>query len=130
MGSEPGGADYRWGERLDDYAIWGRTLSAAEILDIYTEGDTNSNSLRDLTSPSTLRGMFASAVHSVAAEDATLHAMFASAVHSVAAEDATLHGMFASVIHNDTEAPTGGGSLNPFQGDNFQPTLTLNIQGS
>jgi len=78
----------------------------------------------------TLRGMFASAVHTAPAEDATLHGMWATVTHTVAAEDATLHGMFASVVHNDVEAPTGGGSLNPFQGDNFQPTLTLNIQGS
>ncbi len=102
----------RFAEKIDDYAIWTRTLSAAEILDIYTEGDTNSNSLRDLIGPSTLRGMWTTVTHSVAAEDATLHAMW------------------ATVTHNDVEAPTGGGSLNPFQGDNFQPTLTLNIQGS
>ena len=116
------------GGGLDDVGLWSRDLSASEILQIYNAGTAGISSLIPLNA--TLRGMWATVTHSVAAEDATLHGMWATVTHSVAAEDATLHGMWMSVVHNDVEAPTGGGSLNPFQGDNFQPTLTLNIQGS
>ena len=108
MGSEPGGTDYRWGERLDDYAIWSRTLDAGEINNIYNEG-TGGNSLRSLIGPSTLRGSFASVVHTVAPENGRLHGAFASIVHTVAPENGRLHGMFMSVVH-DTASPGGGGS--------------------
>ena len=109
MGSEPGGADYRWAERIDDYAIWNRALSATEVATIHTEGNAG-NSLRSLIGPSTLRGMFPSVVHTVAPENGRLHGMFGSVVHSVASENGRLHGMFMSVVHNDAAAGGGGGS--------------------
>ena len=101
----------RFAEKIDDYAIWNRTLSAAEILDIYTEGNAG-NSLRSLIGPSTLRGMFSSVVHTVAPENARLHGAFGSIVHSVASENGRLHGMFMSVVH-DTASPGGGGGSEP-----------------
>jgi len=134
IGGDPGGSDYRWGERLDDYAIWGRALALDEIANIYTQGIA-SNSLRSLIGPSTLRGMFSSVVHTVAPENARLHGAFGSIVHSVASENDRLHGMFMSVIHNDIEAGGGGGVLPPIQGqaaqgNTVQGLLNPKIQGS
>ena len=105
-----GSFNERWADKIDDFAIWNRTLAVSEILEIYTEGDTNSNSLRDLIGPSTLRGQFASVVHTVAPENGRLHGMFGSVVHSVASENGRLHGMFMSVVHDDAAAGGGGGS--------------------
>jgi hypothetical protein len=120
IGSDPGGTDYRWGERLDDYAIWNRTLDASEITTIYNEGNSG-NSLRSLIGPSTLRGQFASVVHTVAAENGRLHGQFASIVHTVASENGRLHGMFMSVVHNDAAAGGGGGDeLDAIQGQAAQ----------
>ena len=94
-----GSFNERWADKIDDFAIWNRTLDASEITTIYNEGNSG-NSLRSLIGPSTLRGQFASVVHTVAPENGRLHGQFASVVHTVDAENGRLHGMFASVVHS------------------------------
>lgn len=47
IGNQPGGTDYRWAERIDDFAIWNRALASSEINDIYTQGNLGRN-LRDI----------------------------------------------------------------------------------
>jgi len=126
MGSEPGGADYRWAERIDDYAIWNRTLDATEINTIYTQGVAG-NSLRSLIGPSLLRGQFGAALHTAAAQnarlegqfgavlhstqpaDARLEGQFGAALHTVAAQNARLEGQFGCILHDDIPPPSGGG---------------------
>jgi len=116
--------------KIDDGALWNRALTSAEVTQIYNAGSAGNPFSTLLPADSTLRGMFSSVVHSVAADDAKLHGMFSSVVHSVGADDAKLHGMFSTIVHNDTAPPSGGGLLT-FQGENFQPTIKkLNIQGS
>ncbi len=144
VGSDPGATDYRWAERIDDYAIWNRTLDATEINTIYTEGVAG-NSLRSLIGPSLLRGQFGAILHTVAASDALLAGQFGSVLHStqpldarlegqfgavlhsVSALDARLEGQFGCVLHSDAPPPSGGGGGTPSQGSNLQGTTLQGV---
>jgi hypothetical protein len=88
-----------FGDRVSDFGVWGRELTAVEIAEIYTEGNLG-NSLGDLIGPATLEGQFSNVVHSVAGTDANLEGQWSSVVHSVSADDANLEGQWASVVHS------------------------------
>lgn len=118
---------------LNDLLAYERALSASEIAQIHGAGQGNFSTFT--AADATLRGQFASVVHTVASENGRLHGQFASIVHTVNAEDATLHGMWMSVVHDDVEAGGGGGTLPPIQGqaeqgNAVQGTLNPQIQGS
>lgn len=98
IGSEPGGADYRWAERIDDFAIWNRALDPSEIAVIHTEGNAG-NSLRSLLGPSLLRGQFGAVLHSLTAQNARLEGQFGTVLHTAAPENARLEGQFGTVLH-------------------------------
>lgn len=118
--------NYNASENMDDIAVWQRKITPTEIGQIYSAGQGNFSSL--LPSLASLRGMFSSVVHTVAAENSKLHGMFTSVVHTVSAENSRLHGMFTSVVHNDVAAGGGGGDSQPFQGDSIQGQ-DIGIQG-
>lgn len=113
------------GGGLDDVGLWSRDLSASEILQIYNAGVSGISSL--LAVDATLRGQFASVVHTVAPSNGRLHGQFASVVHTVNAENGRLHGMWMSVVHDDVKSGGGGGgALPPIQG---QAAQGVTIQG-
>ena len=87
-----------FGDRVSDFGVWGRQLSAVEIAEIYTEGNLG-NSLGDLIGPATLEGQWLTVAHTVAASDNNLEGQFASVVHTVAASDNNLEGQWLTVVH-------------------------------
>lgn len=97
MGQRVSSSNNHYDGKMSDVALWSRALSAAEVTEIYNAG---AGELNTLVGPATLRGMFPSMVHSVAAEDANLHGMFPTLVHSTPAQDANLHGMFPTLVHS------------------------------
>jgi len=131
----PGGTGehLRFSGSMDDVALWLRTLSAAEVLAIYTAGAAGSplsallssqvpalfgSVVHDVVDFSQEFSLFGSVVHDVQAITSQVPALFGSVVHDVVAFT-HVPALFASVVHSDVGPPPSAGGIT-IQGETVQ----------
>jgi len=95
--AEIGGDSFGEGfaERLDDVAIWNRSLSSSEITQVYSAA----GALSTLIPIGVLKGVWGSIVHNAPPDVLVLEGAFGSLVHSAPPATALLEGAWGSLVH-------------------------------